>query len=145
MRIQMEDAKMLETINRRTYPDRLFSSHGDISDIVQMFMPSAQAGCKLDLIDSGTEYVLKADMPGVDKSNIVIDVKGQVVSISVAASAEDEYRYLIRERAPVSFSRQVRLPSEVDISEVKAGYENGVLTLKMPVRESAKPRTITVD
>lgn len=141
---------MMQVVSRPRQTE-ISSSLRDTHDFLKMFLSAQGLGSAdyVDIIETGSEYILKASLPGIDKSRIGIDVKGRFVRISVlpteSEGAEDNTKYLIRERPQTIFDRSIKLPSEIDAASVKAKYEDGVLTLTLPVRESEKPKVITVE
>ena len=94
------------------------------------------------------ELVLKAELPDMERDNIDINVENFVLTIKgekkVSTDVKDE-QYHHSERRYGSFSRSFSLPQTVDSNRVSAEYKNGVLTVKLPLREEAKPRSIKVD
>jgi HSP20 family protein len=100
----------------------------------------------MDLSRTADSYVLNADLPGIDPASVDIDVDGQVLSIRAerpAPSAEG-VQWLARERRTGTFVRRFTLGQNVDTTGITAGYDNGVLSVTIPVAEKAKPRKIAV-
>jgi len=94
------------------------------------------------------ELVLKAELPDMERDNIEIDVENFVLTIKGEKKASSEVKdeqYHHAERRYGSFSRSFSLPQTVDSNRVSAEYKNGVLTVRLPLREEAKPRSIKVD
>jgi HSP20 family protein len=100
----------------------------------------------MDLSKSGDTYVLNADLPGIDPSTVEIDVDGQLLSIKAErpAPSTEGVTYLSRERRTGTFLRRFTLGQNVDTAGITAGFDNGVLTVTVPVAEKAKPRKIEV-
>ncbi|MBX3195517.1 MAG: Hsp20/alpha crystallin family protein [Schumannella sp.] len=100
----------------------------------------------MDLSRTGDAYVLNADLPGIDPSSVDIKVDGQLLSIRAErpAPSTEGVTYLARERRTGTFLRRFTLGQNVDTAGITAGYDNGVLTVTVPVAEKAKPRTIEV-
>lgn len=101
----------------------------------------------IDVIDRDHEIVVKAEVAGVDKDKLDIQVHGNQVYISGFKEDEtkkDEGKYIYRERRYGEFSRTIQLPVEVDANNGKADYKNGVLELTLPKAESARRHKITV-
>jgi HSP20 family protein len=94
------------------------------------------------------DLVLKAELPDMKREDIGVSVENSVLTIrgekKFSADVKEE-RFRRVERSYGSFNRSFTLPSTVDAAKVSADYRNGVLTVKMPFRAEAKPRTITVD
>jgi HSP20 family protein len=100
----------------------------------------------MDLSRTGDSYVLNADLPGIDPASVDVNVDGQLLSISAVrpAPSAEGVTYLARERRTGTFQRRFTLGQNVDTAGITAGYENGVLTVTVPVAEKAKPRKIEV-
>jgi HSP20 family protein len=94
------------------------------------------------------ELVLKAELPDLTREDIDITVENFVLTLKgekkLATEVKEEQFHHI-ERSYGSFSRSFSLPRTVDASKVSAEYKNGVLTVRLPLREEAKPRQIKVD
>ncbi len=101
----------------------------------------------VDLFREGDQYVLHADMPGVDPGSIDVDVDGGQLSIRAQRTADtrEGVRWLARERGAGSFLRQFTLGDGVDVDRISASYDSGVLSVVIPVSERAKPRKIAVE
>ena len=129
----MLDRMMDESLFRETLPERWDEGIAPI-----------------DLYETDDEVVLKAALPGVSAEDIDISISNGMVSVRAEVSEEREEkdekgaRYHLRERRYKRLSRSMRLPSDVDASKADAEFENGVLRLRMPKVEKAKPKTITV-
>ena len=100
----------------------------------------------MDLSRTGDSYVLSADLPGIDPASVDIDVDGQLLSIRAErpAPSTEGVQYLARERRTGTFLRRFTLGQNVDTTGITAGYDNGVLTVTVPVAEKAKPRKIEI-
>ena len=103
----------------------------------------------VDIFQTGDhELVLKAELPDMSREDIDINIENFVLTIKgekkVASDVKDEQYHHI-ERRYGSFSRSFSLPQTVDPSRVSAEYRNGVLSVKLPLRDEAKPRSIKVD
>ena len=100
----------------------------------------------MDLYRDGDHYVLNADLPGIDPGSVDIDVDGQLLSIRAERTprSADGVKWLARERNSGSFLRQFNLGQGIDTAAISASYENGVLSVVIPVSEKAKPRKIEV-
>jgi len=96
----------------------------------------------VDVVDSGTEYVVKAELPGLKKENVQIEVGTNEVSITARSEVEAEERgktYLHRERAFSSFRRRIGFGESIDTEKVVASMAEGVLEIKLPKLEP-KPK-----
>ncbi|WP_217180938.1 Hsp20/alpha crystallin family protein [Streptomyces sp. AC495_CC817] len=100
----------------------------------------------VDLFRDGEQYVLNADLPGVDPGSIDVDVDGSQLTIRAQRTADSRegVRWLARERGAGQFLRQFTLGDGVDVDSISASYESGVLSVIIPVSERAKPRRIEV-
>ena len=100
----------------------------------------------MDLYRAGDVYVLNADMPGIDPGSVDIDVDGQLLTIrgERTLANHENVKWLTRERTSGSFLRQLNLGQGIDTTAISASYENGVLSVVIPVSEKAKPRKIEV-
>ena len=96
----------------------------------------------------GHDLVLKAELPGLDREDIEVSVENSTLVLKGTKKFEAEVKdenYRRIERAYGTCHRSFTLPNTVDAAKVSAEFKNGVLTVKLPFREEAKPRTINVD
>jgi HSP20 family protein len=100
----------------------------------------------MDLYRDGDHYVLNADLPGIDPGSVDIDVDGQLLTIRAERTLRgaEGVKWLAHERQSGSFLRQLSLGQGIDTERISAAYENGVLSVTIPVSERAKPRRIEV-
>ena len=100
----------------------------------------------VDLYRDGDRYVLSADLPGIDPGSVDIDVDGQLLTIRAqrTVSSADGAKWLVQERPAGSYLRQFSLGEGLDMEMISATYDNGVLSVIIPVSEKAKPRKIEV-
>ena len=94
------------------------------------------------------DLVLKAELPGMSREDIEVSVENSTLVLKgtkkfEADVKEEQYRRI--ERSYGTFHRSFTLPNTVDATKVTAEFKNGVLAVKLPFREEAKPRTINVD
>lgn len=106
----------------------------------------ALRGMPMDLYRQGDHYVLAADLPGIDPGSIDVDIDGQLLTIRAQRTLRgtEGVKWLTRERESGSFLRQLNLGQGLDTEKISASYENGVLSVTIPVSEKAKPRRIAV-
>jgi len=93
------------------------------------------------------DLVLRAELPGMSREDIDVTVENSTIVLKGEKKFDSEVKdenYRRVERAYGSFHRSFTLPNTVDTSKVSAEYKNGVLTVTLPFREEAKPRTINV-
>jgi HSP20 family protein len=93
--------------------------------------------------DEDEAFVLTALIPGVKADDLNIQVLEDVVRIE-GKPAEDENEYLLQELPNGSFRRELRLPSTLEADKVEAKITDGVLMLRLPKAESARPRKIKI-
>jgi HSP20 family protein len=100
----------------------------------------------IDLHRDGDHYVLSADLPGVDPGSIDVNVDGQLLTIRAERTvrSDEGVQWLVHERPSGSFQRQLTLGDGLDTGQISAHYDNGVLSVVIPVSEQAKPRKIEV-
>ena len=103
----------------------------------------------VDIYQTGDhEVVLKAELPGMSRDDIDINIENFVLTVKgekkTAAEVKDEQFHHV-ERRFGAFTRSFSLPQTVDTNKVSAEYKDGVLTVRIPLREEAKPRQIKVD
>jgi HSP20 family protein len=101
-----------------------------------------------DLYETAGEFVLRAWMPGIDPTALEVTFERGMLQVSASAAAAETpaegtvwYR---RELPATGWKLAFRLPRELDAEQADAAYENGVLTLRLPKAESARPHTIQV-
>jgi HSP20 family protein len=100
----------------------------------------------MDTVRRDGELVLRFDVPGVPQDKLDVTVDKGVLTVSATreeATAEGE-NPVVRERRFGSFTRRVRLSDQLDADAIEASHHDGVLEVRIPVREAAKPRKITV-
>jgi len=105
------------------------------------------AGTRTDLSESDNDVCVRVELPGVDPKDVEVNLEGNVLTISGEKKEEKEdkrrdYQYV--ERQFGSFRRSIQLPGYVDPEHVEATFKNGVLTVTLPKKPEAKPKTIEV-
>lgn len=105
------------------------------------------AAMPMDAWQDGEEFIVAFDLPGVDVDSVDIDVERNVLTVKAERkSPTGETTELIASERPRGvFSRQLILGDALDAEAVKAGYDAGVLTLRIPMAEKAKPRRIQIE
>jgi HSP20 family protein len=101
----------------------------------------------LDVSENENEFVVKGALPGVKPDEVQITILGDTVTIRGETKADEEKkgeRWHLRERRHGSFQRSLSLGTPVDSDKAQAQFEHGVLTLRLPKSEAAKPRQIKV-
>ena len=103
----------------------------------------------IDLFEKKDAYVVRAELPGVDRSNIEITFEKNILTISgqkagMLEGREEEIRVFAAERVSGGFSRSLRMPEHIDGEKIGAEYKDGLLTVTIPKAEIAQPRKIEV-
>ncbi len=102
----------------------------------------------MDLVEGEGQFVLKADLPGMDEDDVSIEIRDNTLRISGERRAEQEkaergwYRV---ERSFGQFSRSLTLPEGVDADAVKAAFDKGVLEVRIPKPEERRPRRVQIE
>lgn len=103
----------------------------------------------VDIFETEThDLVVRAELPGMTREDIEVTVENSTLVVKGEKKFDPEVKeesYRRIERTYGAFHRSFTLPNTVDTGKVTADYKNGVLTVKLPFREEAKPRTISVD
>jgi HSP20 family protein len=126
---------------------RLFEEFPEFIESSQMPAPREAQVPYVDVIDRDSDIVVTADLPGVDKNDISISIKDNMLEISAekkTAGEHEEEGYLRRERGYSRFYRAIRLPTPVDETKAHASFNNGVLEITMPKTEKKKGSSIPI-
>jgi HSP20 family protein len=128
--------------------DRLFR------DAFSSFSPEREAELStrawapaVDIYENENNIVLKAELPGVDPKDVEVRVEDNTLYLKGERKFEKETKeenYHRIERSYGSFARSFTLPNSIDAEKVAAEYKDGLLTLTLPKREEAKPKTIKI-
>ena len=128
--------------------------HSEVNRIFDTFFGgrSANGGQRrwvpaMDLTETDDHLVLRADLPGLDKDDVKIEVTDGVLTISGERKAEQEERtdgFYRVERAFGAFSRSMSLPEHVDAEKVSADFDNGVLEVRIPKPEEREPHRVQI-
>lgn len=125
----------------------MFSPFNDFDRLANSFF--ARPGLRempMDLYRDGDEYILRADLPGIDPESVDVDVDGQLLTIRAERKLPEvkDVQWITRERQSSSFVRQLNLGQGIDTENITAAYDNGVLTVTIPVSPKSQPRKIQV-
>jgi HSP20 family protein len=109
----------------------------------------ANIALPLDLVRNENDVTLRLDVPGIDPKDpesIEVTVDRGILSVTVKRHEErtGTDRFFVRERRMGTFTRRMRLPENLNADAVEASYDKGVLEVRIPVLEQAKPRKIEV-
>jgi HSP20 family protein len=101
----------------------------------------------INVLEKGEDFVIVAELPGVKKEDLNIQVKGDTVRLhgKKVVDYADEASVHRRERVGGEFDRTLTLPAQIDAAKVTAEYRDGVLTLRLPRAESERPRSVTIN
>jgi len=111
-------------------------------------MPTLSSVFPLDVYREDGSLVIKAEVPGVTSDELDISVKDNVLTISGETRAEEEVEeenYVRRERQYGSFSRSLALPVEAEGDKAEAAFEDGVLTVTIPLAEEPQPQAVKIE
>jgi HSP20 family protein len=101
----------------------------------------------MDLVETDDHFVLRADLPGMTESDVNVELEDNVLTVSGERKAEHEEKregFYRVERSFGSFARSLTLPRGIDPEHVSAGFDNGVLEVRIPKPEERKPRKISI-
>ena len=120
--------------------DRIFDSIFT-NDLARLSLPQSWMPA-VDVNETETEFLLSADMPGLDKKDVSVDIHDGVITIKGERTIDNEKSnddYRIRERQLGSFNRSFRLPDNVNEVKVAAKFKNGVLKITLPKAKEVLP------
>jgi len=108
--------------------------------------PARPAAMPIDAWRKGDHFVVQFDLPGVRADSIDLTVEKNVLTVHAERTRESDesVELLVAERPQGTFSRQLFLGETLDTDRIDANYADGVLTLEIPVAESAKPRKVSI-
>jgi HSP20 family protein len=109
--------------------------------------PARPAAMAMDAYRNGDEFLVLFDLPGVEADSIELTVEKNVLTVHAERrrSADEGVEMVVSERPQGTFSRQLFLGESLDTDRIDASYGDGVLTLRLPVAEKAKPRRVRVN
>jgi HSP20 family protein len=142
--IRWEPARELDSL--QTEMNRLFSSffepQGQTAGPARRWIPS------MDLVETDTHFVLKADLPGMKQDDIAIEFEGDTLTISGERTEQHERKeggVLRVERGSGAFRRTLTLPQGVDPDAMEATFTDGVLEVRIPKPEEQRPRRVEIN
>ncbi len=126
----------------RLFDDPFFSV-GRMEDdaVMGMWNPA------VDLYEKDDHYMIKAELPGVDKNNVKIDLKDRLLTLSGERTYDNEVNeenYHRREMSYGKFQRAFTLPADVDSDKIKAEFKDGVLQIEIPKPAEKKAKQVTI-
>ena len=101
----------------------------------------------VDLYEKDDHFVIKAELPGVDKDDIKVDLKDRVLTLSGERTYDNEVKeenYYRRERSYGKFQRAFSLPADVDSDKITAEFKDGVLRVEVPKPEEKRAKQVTI-
>jgi len=101
----------------------------------------------VDMEETKEDFIISAEIPGIKKEDIKITIVDNTVQLSGEVYEEKELKetqYYLKERSRGKFTRSFTLPTSVNVNKAEAAYKDGILRLKLPKAEEAKPREITI-
>lgn len=132
-----------ELTTLRTRMDRLWSRmSAEDETALANWSPTA------DILETKDDIVIKVELPGIDEKNVDVEIESGVLTIKGERKAEtetEEKGYRRVERSYGSFLRSFTLPANVDPGKISASFANGLLELRLPKNEGAKPRSIKIE
>ncbi len=142
--IRWEPTREIQSVQQEM--NRLFgtffdSPTGDSAVTARRWVPA------MDLIEEGGEYVLRADLPGLDEKDVEIELDERVLTVSGERSSrieEHQQGYHRYERASGSFSRSLTLPEGLDPEAIRASFEKGVLEVRIPKPQERRPHRVRI-
>jgi len=104
------------------------------------------AGMPMDVIRRGEELIVRFDLPGVPADKIGLTVENRLLTVTAERHAGygEHEQVLVQERFDAAMTRRLRLPDWVDGEQVDAEYADGVLSVRLPLAEQAKPRRVEI-
>ena len=127
--------------------DRFFD-HWFVGPRTLWAMPTLSSIFPVDVYREDGNMVIEAEVPGVTSEELDISVKDKVLTISGETRAEEEVKeenYVRRERRYGSFSRSLALPVEAEGDKAEAAFEDGVLTVTIPLAEEPQPEPVKIE
>lgn len=129
-----------------------FDPFGDVDALTRGLLQSAGSSrtprfMPMDLCKLDGHYLLTADLPGVDPGSVDVSVDNGVLTLAAqrTARSEDGVQWLTNERPFGSYRRQLSLGDGIDAAGITARYDNGVLSVTIPIAEKAKPRRVEIE
>ena len=143
--IRWEPAREIESLQQEV--NRLFGSFFDVQSGREGAAGTRRWLPAVDLVEADDEYVLHADLPGVDPKDVTVELEDDVLTIAGhrdTESANEQGGVHRRERAYGAFSRTLTLPVGVDPASILASFDQGVLEVRIPRPEQQKPRRVEI-
>ena len=132
-----------EEMNRlfNTFFDPSATGSGETAGVTRRWIPA------MDLVETDDHFVLRADLPGLDESDVTIEFQENVLTISGERTYEHQGKkdgFYRLERGTGQFSRSLTLPKGIEPDSITASFEKGVLEVRVPKPEERKPRRVEI-
>jgi HSP20 family protein len=129
------------TLNRAL--DEAFTNSVSANEAARLWVPA------IDLFEKKDAYVVRAELPGVERANIEITFEKNMLTLSgqkgpMLEGRDEEIRVFAAERVTGGFSRSLRMPEHIDGDRIEAEYKDGLLTITVPKAEQAQARKIAL-
>ncbi len=130
-----------------------FDPFHDIDTVARQLLGDAATGTAraprfmpMDLFKAGDHYVLNADLPGVDPGSVDVSVDNGTLTLRAQRSlpSDEHVQWVASERFAGTYMRQLTLGEGIDTDDISATYNDGVLSVTLPIAEKAKPRRIEI-
>lgn len=112
------------------------------------FFPAGLRAPVVDVSEDDKRYLIEAELPGLSEKDLKLEVKDGVLEISAGRKdkkeEKDGTKWIRRERRDFSFSRRFSLPEDVDAERIEAAFKDGVLSVELPKKPQAAPRSVPV-
>jgi HSP20 family protein len=137
----LRELSSLQSEMNRLFNTAFDAPSGSSGPVTRRWVPA------MDLVESGDQFVLRADLPGMSEEDIQIELEDGTLTVSGERKAEHEQReegFHRVERSFGAFSRSLTLPKGIDGDAVSASFDRGVLEIRIPKPEERKPRRISI-
>jgi len=137
-----------ELVSLRLRMNRVFDDSLFRSDRREDSLAMGTWSPAVDMFEKDDQVVIKAELPGLDKNDISLDLQNGVLTLKGERKYENEVKeenYYRREMSCGKFIRSFTLPADVDADKIKAEFQKGLLTVEVPKPEEPKPKQIPVN
>jgi len=123
-----------------------FDPFRELDRVRESVLGAARTALPIDAYRQGDRFVVHVDLPGVDPASVEVTVDKDVLTVRAERPqpAGDDLEWLTAERRHGTFTRQLFLGDALDVDGIEASVDHGVLTVSIPVAQSAKPRKVEV-
>ena len=123
-----------------------FDPFRELDRLIQQSGTAREPVMPMDAYRRGDRFIVHFDLPGVDPSSIDLTVEKNVLTVRAERNwqRQEDDEIVVSERPQGAFTRQLFLGEGLDVEHIEARYDNGVLTISIPVAEQAKPRKVAI-